>query len=253
MYKNMIKEEYKKMLRAMMMVVAFTAAALCPSAANAEELFADLAGMPQVESTYVSGRFAHNQKYWYSRDGQHTMNLSRGFSALYSYTCYSEESVSKARKILKDYLKKNPDVEIVMKTTQGSQEYLVYEKFLGDDKVTQMIIWSSDAPNTCEIVVIDWKNGLERSSTNHYSDAGWGGNIFPLRRDATESGLADLSRFADLGLTLDFSSLENMKNLEGLECMENLESLEDLAKIDWNGILSGIDLQNMIRISENNK
>lgn len=253
MYKNMIKKEYKKMLRAMMMVVAFTAAALCPSAANAEELFADLAGMPQVESTYVSGRFAHNQKYWYSSDGMHTMDLRRGFSALYSYTCYSEEAVTKARNILKDYLKKNPDVEIVMKTIQGGQEYLVYEKFIGDDKVSQMIIWSSAASNMCEIVVIDWKNGLEQSNDKSYSDAGWGGNIFPLRRDALGSGLADLSRLADLGLTLDFSSLENLKNLEGLECLENLESLEDLAKIDWNGIFSGIDWQNMIRLNENTK
>ena len=74
-----------------------------------------------------------------------------------------------------------------------------------------------------------------------------------MRRDALGSGLADLSRLADLGLTLDFSSLENLKNLEGLECLENLESPEDLAKIDWNGIFSGIDWQNMIRLNENIK
>lgn len=131
------------------------------TALNAADIFAELSGMPQVESTYVSGRFAHNKKYWYSNSGKHSLDLSRGFSALYSYQCYSQESVDKARKILENYLKKNSDIEVMMKTVQGSQEYVVYEKFTSDDKIAQMIIWNSDAPNMCEIVVIDWNKGLE--------------------------------------------------------------------------------------------
>lgn len=130
---------------------------------KAADIFADLTGMDHVESTYVSGRFAHNKKYWYSNSGKHAMDLTRGFSALYSYECYSEEAVKKARKILDEYMKKNPDVEVMMKTVQGQQEYIVLEKFTADDKVSQMVIWNSDAANVCEIVVIDWNKGLERT------------------------------------------------------------------------------------------
>ncbi len=151
------------------MTLAMLAAALSPMGAHAEDIFSELTKSPQVESTYVSGRFAHNQKYWYSSDGQHSINLSRGFSAMYAYQCYSEESVSKARRILENYLKKNPDIEVVMKTTQGLQEYTVFERFLDDGKVTQMIIWSSDSPNTCDIAVIDWNKGLDRGE-KHYSE-----------------------------------------------------------------------------------
>ena len=129
--------------------------------AYAADVFAELSGMQQVESTYVSGRFAHNRQYWQSNSGRHAMDLTKGFSALYSYECYSEEAVKKARKILQDYLKKNPEVEVMMKTRQGDVEYVVYEKFTDDGKISQMIIWNCEGPNLCEIVVIDWNKGLE--------------------------------------------------------------------------------------------
>lgn len=154
--------------------------ALFAITAEAADIFAELSGMPQVESTYVSGRFAHNKKFWYSNSGKQSVDLTKGFSALYSYECYSQEAVKKARKILEDYLKKNPDVEVMMKTVQGQQEYVIYEKFTSDNKVSQMIIWNSESPNMCEIVVIDWNKGLEPSrSAYSYEYPGFIPDYFP--------------------------------------------------------------------------
>ena len=130
--------------------------------ARADEIFAELADTNSVESTYISGRMAHNMQLWRNITGTHAMNFSEGFSSLYTYQCYSAEAVTKARKILDAYLKKNPDMEIVMRTREASGEYVIYERFSNDNLLMQMIIWSSDAPNVCEIVVVDWKDGLKR-------------------------------------------------------------------------------------------
>lgn len=148
------------MRKKILLTICFILTAMS-SQSFAADIFAELSGMPQVESTYVSGRFAHNKKYWQSSSGRHMMDLTKGFSALYSYQCYTEDAVKKARKILQDYLKKNPGVEVMMKTVQGTQEYVIYEKFTDDDKISQLIIWNHEAPNLCEIVVIDWNKGLE--------------------------------------------------------------------------------------------
>lgn len=134
---------------------------LAPVSIHAEDVFGELTGVSGVESTYVSGRWAHNQKTWRSALGSRAIDLSKGFSALYSYQCYSEESVKKAQKILTDYLKKNPKIQVMMRNVQNGQTYAVYERFSDDGKlVTQMIIWNSDAPNICEVVVIDWNKGI---------------------------------------------------------------------------------------------
>lgn len=89
-----------------MLVMALMAFVIIPGHADAQDVFAGLAGMNHVESTYISGRFSHNKKYWTSDTGEHTIDLRRGFSSFYSYKCSSEESVSKAEEILKSYLKK---------------------------------------------------------------------------------------------------------------------------------------------------
>ena len=136
---------------------------------KAQEIFADLSDMSNVESVYVSGRFAHNYPTWRSMDGKHAMNL-RGFSALYIYQCYSIESVNKASEILKSYLKKNPKLELVMSSKEIGGEYKIYETFNKDNKLMEMIIWNCEAKNMCEIVVVKWKDGLERGSDSQYSD-----------------------------------------------------------------------------------
>lgn len=165
-----MKENKYKTFRIRTFIVSVLTTIMCMGIANASDIFAELSGMPEVESTYVSGRFAHNKKYWYSSSGNHSVDLTRGFSALYSYDCYSEEAVKKARKLLDEYLKKNPDVEVMMKTVQGPQEYVIYEKFTADDKVAQMIIWNSVSSNACEIVVIDWNKGLEPAKSPYSYD-----------------------------------------------------------------------------------
>lgn len=143
---------------------------LSSTAAKAEEVFAGLSEMKNVESTYISGRFSHSMQTWISNTGRHAMDLSRGFSALYTYQCYSEESVNRARQLLDNYLKGKKDVELMMRTKQMGGEYLIYESFDKQGRVTQMIIWNSESRNICEIVVVDWKNGLERGSDKKYSD-----------------------------------------------------------------------------------
>lgn len=155
--------KYARIITFVIMVLAFL-----PCRGLAQDVFAELAGMEAVESTYVSGRFAHNKRYWVNTNGTHRINLDQGFSSFYSYQCYSEKSVAKARQILKKYLKDNPNVEVMMKTTQGVQEYAVYEKFIDDgDKISQMIIWDSDSPCALEISVVNWKKGIERSRSEY--------------------------------------------------------------------------------------
>lgn len=139
---------------------------------SADDIFSELSSIKSVESVYVSGRFSKNMKIWRNNSNTRAMDLSRGFSALYSYRCYSEESVKKARNLLNTYLKNNPNVEVMMHSKEISSEYIVYERFNEFDsevRCDQMIIWSSDAPNVCEVVVIDWKKGLGRGGET-YSD-----------------------------------------------------------------------------------
>lgn len=224
----MITKEYKSLTRTLAVMLVLTASVFLSVPVMAEDVFADLAGMSHVESTYVSGRFAHNKKYWYSNSGMHTMDLSRGFSSLYSYQCYSEEAVTKARDILKKYLKKNPDVEVVMKTTQGMQEYVVYEKFIDEGKkVEQMIIWNSDASNVCEIVVINWDKGLERG-TARYSD-----EDIPESVPATMN-LDNLDALASLGESIGINIAERIRIAFSDSDWNTLENY------DWDSAFNGI-------------
>lgn len=137
---------------------------IIPDVARGEEIFSDLTNQKQVESTYVSGRFSHNMKRWLSQSGLHSMDLSRGFSSLYTYQCYSIEATMKARSILDNYVAKHKNMELMMRTKQLQGEYLIYEMFNNEDAVTQMIIWDSASPGLCEIVVVNWKEGLKRNT-----------------------------------------------------------------------------------------
>ncbi len=144
------------------MIIGLIMAIAFPSTVNAKEIFGELAGMSGVESTYISGRFAHNMKQWRSITGSHAINLDKGFSALYIYQCYSQEAVQKAAKILTEYKRSNPDLEEVLRTRESQGVYQIFERFDSEDRLMQMIIWNNEAPNVCEIVVIEWKDGLKR-------------------------------------------------------------------------------------------
>lgn len=154
-------------MRATLTLILMVMALALPVNIMADDIFAELASMPNVESSYISHRFAHNKKNWRSASGQHSMNLAAGFSSLFSYQCFSKDAVDKAKSILDSYLKKNPDMEVVMKTRQNISEYVIYEKFGSDGKLYQMIIWNLDSPQICEIVVVDWKDGLEPSHSDN--------------------------------------------------------------------------------------
>lgn len=231
---DMKSKRYNNILRRAALTLAMALVALVP-AMGADDIFAALAGMPQVESTYISGRFSHNKRYWQSRNGEHAFNISMGFSALYSYNCYSEESVKKARQILKDYIKRHPEMEVMMKTVQGMQEYVIYESFISDNVVSKVIIWSSDAPNVAEVVVIDWDEGMKRDEGSiriiegSYSEFEL--NLADLGKDLSEWGEKFGKDFAGR-LLESLGSLESLENLENLENLGNLESLESLENLD---------------------
>lgn len=162
--KNSIFIMGRYVIKYIIRIILITVIMLSAQDLRAGDIFGSLSGRPMVECSYISGRFANNKKVWSSFNGMHSFDLSRGFSALYSYQCYSEEDVKDARKILNDYLKKNKDMELVMKTVHGGMEYMVYEKFGKDNLLMQMIVWTIDSPNVCEVVVIDWDKGLPRRS-----------------------------------------------------------------------------------------
>lgn len=189
---DMKSKRYNNILRRAALTLAMALVALVP-AMGADDIFAALAEMPQVESTYISGRFSHNKRTWRSNNGQHALNLGKGFSALYSYNCYSEESVKKARQILRDYIRRHPEMEVMMKTVQGMQEYIIYESFLSEDVINKVIIWSSDAPNVAEIVVIDWDEGMKRDEGSiQITDSSL--PCFDLDMAELEKGLTELGK-----------------------------------------------------------
>lgn len=130
--------------------------------ANAKEIFAQLTEMPQVESTFISGKMGSRLMALpeVGRMVRNGIMLESGdFKAIFIYKCYSEESVKKARDILTDYIKSNKDVELLMRTRQGGQEYTMYEESRhgasNSSHRSKLIIWNSDAPNVCEVVVIE--------------------------------------------------------------------------------------------------
>ena len=206
-------------LRGIIAAVMLCVVIMAPFAVRGEDIFAELTHYNQVESTYVSGRFAHNMKTWRSLSGQHAMNLGDGFSSLYTYQCYSQETVSKARKILDNYLSSHKDMELMMRTKHQGGEYLVYEQFNKEDKLVRMIIWNNDSPGMCEVVVVDWKNGLVRD-TSSFSDPS--GLIIDGNGDTWFQIISSLDGLEDLS---------ELKNLEKLSELNNLEKLSELSKL----------------------
>ena len=169
---TMIKNIWNRMmLRRWLTGVALLMTTLIPiGQAMAAEVFEELAGMPQVESTFISGRFAHSKKTWRSANNiRHSLNLEDGFSSLYSYHCYSKESVSKARQILNTYIKTHPEMELVMRSNEGGNNYELYESFINDNTLSKLIIWDSVGDGLCEVVVINWKDGFKRKGKDQAS------------------------------------------------------------------------------------
>lgn len=222
--------------------IFFAILLLLPSASYGEEIFAKLAEHKQVESTYVSGRFAHNMKRWNSRSGQHALNLSDGFSSLYNYQCYSTESVALARKILKDYLDKDKDMELVMRTNNYGAEYMVYEKFNKDNKPTRMLIWDCEAPNLCEIVVVDWKDGLVRSTSSVDFVRPDSSVTISVDNFSDLAQLSELSKLSELGDLPGLSKLSELSELSKLSELSELSDLSELTELidlsDFNGIIT---------------
>lgn len=152
--------------------ILFCVAMLLPvlsAKAVGDDVFKDLADQKNVESTYVSGRFSQNMKRWDSQTGSRSIDLSRGFSSMYIYQCYSSEAVSNARKLLDNFLSKHKNIDLLIRTKQLQAEFMIYEMVNDEGKIVKGIVWNSDAPGTCEIVVINWEKGLIRDHTTPYS------------------------------------------------------------------------------------
>lgn len=159
LYKKDMKRLHNR-FRFIIAGVAILLSSLVPASLKAEEIFKDLVDMKNVDSTFVSGRFASTKKIWRSKSGMHSMDLSQGFSAMYVYNCYSQTAADEARRLLNNYLKKNSDMEVMMRSKEAGGEYVLYQSFNSEGVLTKMIIWDSIAPNICEIVVVEWEKGL---------------------------------------------------------------------------------------------
>ncbi|MDE6836487.1 MAG: hypothetical protein K2J03_05990, partial [Muribaculaceae bacterium] len=154
-------------IRRIILTLGLLIAALIPGQIAAQDIFSELTNDPSVKSTYVSGKFSHNSNgRWYSRSYEHSMQIGKDFSTLFQYECNGEETVKTAERILSRYLKENPDMELMRSTNNYGSIYSIYEKFNGDGKVIQLIIMNKETPQFCEIVVVNWKNGYQRSENS---------------------------------------------------------------------------------------
>ncbi|MDE6007231.1 MAG: hypothetical protein K2G67_06735 [Muribaculaceae bacterium] len=150
----------KSLIRGMIMLIMLLVANI---GATAKEIFAELTAMPHVESTFISGRVGTSMMTVpeVARGAKNGVWIDSDFKAMFIYRCYSEDSVKKARELLSNYVKSNNNVELVMRTRQGMQEYSMYEVVnagaRNTDNRAKLIIWNEDAPNVCQIVVIDWE------------------------------------------------------------------------------------------------
>lgn len=156
----MRKTRYNIFKRSLEFIVTLTLLLTVNLSSDAEEIFAPLTKMNDVQSSYVSGRYLEKEDGIFNFVGR-TIDLGKGLSAVYSYVCTSAESINEARNILDDYLKKNPEMELEMKKEGYSVQYRVYERYNRDNERTQMIIWQETSGITCSIAVIYWKDGAK--------------------------------------------------------------------------------------------
>lgn len=210
--------------------------------ASAKDIFDELADMPNVESTYVSGRFSHNMPQWRSSTGKRAINLEDGFSAIYTYECHTKEAVQKARAILKAYLKATPDMELMMRTKDGDSEYLIYEKFSAEKILEQMLVWSNDGPNVCEIVVINWEPGFNSKKRNNTTSRSSSPSVSPAHPYLDFTDSSDINKSQDLNNPVDWNEVMRLGNyLDWNEVM-------DLSNyLDWNVLM---DLSNCMNSEE---
>lgn len=143
-------------------ILILTFCVLMPQGICAADIFDDLADMQGVQSTYISGRFAHNYKQW-NMTGR-SLNLNMGFSSLYAYELTSTSAVNRAKKLLEQYTQRHPELEVMLRTRDRQSEYIVLEQFGSDNKIYKWVIWDYSASNSLEIVVINWENGYTRES-----------------------------------------------------------------------------------------
>lgn len=149
-------------LRGSLLLLVVVVATFFPTAGRGADIFDSLADMQGVESTFISGRFAHNYTKW--NMSERALDLKMGFSSLYAYECSSTASVQKAKQLLEAYVKKHPELEVVFRSRQGNSDYMMLEQFGKDRKIYKWVIWDYMSPGRCEIVVINWKDGYLREA-----------------------------------------------------------------------------------------
>ncbi|MDE6231242.1 MAG: hypothetical protein K2M37_06450 [Muribaculaceae bacterium] len=140
------------------------------SVVEAKEIFEELAELPHVSSSYVSGRFAHNQPFWQSSDFIHSFNLSKGFSSLYTYSCNSSESVNRAEKIIRSDIENNSNFILMNRVKDGMTDYRIYELINSEGKILKLVIWNKIANNAAEIVIVNYNFGLDPTPPTYPQD-----------------------------------------------------------------------------------
>lgn len=147
-------------------IILLAALSMTAAVGHAKDIFDSIAGNPQVESTYISGR-VNSKSVWQAQDGEATIKLA-GFDNMYTYLITDESVAKKAKRLLDKYLKANPDVDLVLQKTSdmGKRRYEYYYKYGPGDRVYQAICWYATAPNNVEIAVVNWKNGYGYNNFN---------------------------------------------------------------------------------------
>lgn len=104
----------------------------------------------------------------------------------------------------------------MMRTREHGSEYMVYEQFNKDNNPTRMVIWDSAGPNVCEIVVVDWKDGLKRDNSyieyNEFIPSVNG--LIPIINEGINAGLS--------------ATFESLQDLDGLSQLKSLKDLDQL-------------------------
>ena len=92
----------------------------------------------------------------------------------------------------------------------------------------KMIIWNGESPNLCEIVVVDWKDGLVRKTSGNQVDM----FTHPGEYTFDFSSVIDLSDLNGLSYWLGNFCLQSLSKLHDLGNLHELTQLDQLKELD---------------------
>ncbi len=129
--------------------------------AYAYEVFEKLADSPQVESSYISTAILGKANL--PRTMMNAVRVNTGLNlnlsdlkAMYTYNCYSKESGQLAESLLKQHVKKNNNLQLLMRKRQGEMEYLIYySEARTSSGCGELIVYNKTSDNYVQLVVLE--------------------------------------------------------------------------------------------------